>query len=87
MSVERLFGTKELVKALKRLGFEPKKQVGSSHNKWSDGAKNPQLKGKRSFITVIQGKKQYCKKTCNGYVKQLMCLGYDFDEIKNAFSS
>ncbi len=86
MSTDRLFGTKVLVRALKQLGFEPRKQVGSSHNKWSDGIKKTNLKGKRSFITVIQGKKQYSKKTCNSYLKQLMCLGYDIDEIRKSFS-
>ena len=86
MSADRLFGTKELVKALTKLDFEPKKQVGSSHNKWASKIKKQNIKGKRPFITVIQGKKQYAKKTCNGYLKQLMCLGYDLSEIQDAFA-
>ena len=86
MSVDRLFGTKELIKALIALNFKPKKQVGSSHNKWCPDGSRERSDGQRPFIIVIQKEKQYCKKTCNSYIRQLMRLGYEIEEIKQAFS-
>ena len=87
MPADKLFGTKELIKALKRLRLKPKKQVGSSHQIWQPNTSKKPIHGQRPFVTVIQNKKQFCKKTCNGYYRELIRLGYTIEEVNEAFNN
>ncbi len=78
------FGSKELCKALGKLGFIAQKQHSTSHQKYimPKSRKTPQ--GMRPFITVIQNKKIYHPPTIASYIRQLKSLGFSEKEIINA---
>ncbi len=79
--MSKIFGSKELCNCLIKLGFLPKPQNASSHQKYSIplGLKPPQ--GLRPFIIVILGKNKYDPHTCSSYVSQIKRLGIDFEKI------
>lgn len=77
------FGTKELTRLLKRLGFVSQKSVGSSHQKWAVPKGTTIKPGQRPFIIVVKNKKSYMLPTCNGYIKQIKSFGFDTDELCN----
>ena len=79
MSRNTQFGSTELCKVLKGLGFVKKKSVGSSHEKWSV-PKNTRLNpGQRPFIIVVKNKKTYLLPTCKGYIREIRALGFMID--------
>lgn len=79
--MSKLFGSKDLCVCLTRLGFKPKPQNASSHQKYTipNGLKIPQ--GMRPFIIVILGKSKYDPHTCSSYITQIGKLGIDVDKI------
>ncbi len=76
-----VFGSKELCKCLKSLGFVENRGVGSSHIKFSLALRNKTPKGTRPFIIVIMGRKGYDPHTCSSYLKQIRALGFKKEEI------
>lgn len=85
MAVTKLFGTNDLIKALSRLGLEPRKRRGTSHQIWFPTIKEKAKNGQRPFMTVVHKKGKYSRSICNKCLKQLMNLGYDIEEITEAF--
>ncbi|HWY79286.1 MAG TPA: hypothetical protein VNW29_02920 [Candidatus Sulfotelmatobacter sp.] len=73
------FGSRELAACLLCLGFKEASQTGSRHLKYS--SPNPVEKGKRSFITLLQGKACYDSIICRKYIKQIMALGFTKEQI------
>jgi predicted RNA binding protein YcfA (HicA-like mRNA interferase family) len=78
------FGSKDLIKCLKCLGFIESKQSGSSHQKF----KSPKGKqvGKRSFIIVIKGRKNYDPNTRSSYIRQIKEFGFSDNNIFDCFN-
>jgi len=74
------FGSRELVKCLKRLGFKEQPQVGSRHLKFT--FPNPVEKGIRSFIIVIQNKKVFDPHIQKEYIKKIKANGFSNVEIE-----
>lgn len=74
------FGSKELIKCLKNLGFKQQPQVGSRHLKFSSPKKVEV--GKRPFIIVLQGKKEFDPVTQKKIIKQIELLGYTKKDIE-----
>jgi hypothetical protein len=85
MKIKVKFGSMQLCKALKNLGFTAQKQFGSSHQKWLMPINRAAPTGLRPFIEVAHGRKQYFPPTVAGYLKQLKKLGFSEDEIITAF--
>lgn len=73
------FGTRELVRCLKCLGFVPAPQVGSRHLKYC--APSAGEKGKRPFIIVIQRRNTYDPIWQKAYIRQIKSLGFTQEEI------
>lgn len=80
------FGSKELIRCLLNLGFLPKKQLGTSHQKFIPPkemtVRNP---GQRSFIIVQTGQKEYDPHARTRYIRQIMNFGFKDEEITKAF--
>lgn len=79
------FGSLQLCKALINLGFSPEKQGGTSHQKWTVPKNRKLPLNSRTFIEVIQGRKQFYPPSVSGYMRQLRQLGFTTEEILNAF--
>lgn len=78
------FGSKEYIECLKCLGCTPRKQIASSHQKYSLPS-HLKIKGQRDFIIVIQGKKTYDPNTSSKIIKQLVRYGFKEKEILQCF--
>lgn len=79
--MSKIFGSKELGNCLIRLGFTPKPQNATSHQKYSIPSSLKVTPGIRPFIVVIQGKKKYDPHTCSSYVSQIRKLGIGIEKI------
>ena len=79
MSSNPSFGSSELIKCLKVLGFKKQPQVGSRHLKYS--SPRPVQKGQRPFMIVLQNKTTYDPATCKNIIKELKLLGFTKEEI------
>lgn len=75
------FGSRELGIVLECLGFIPRAQHSSSHQKYKipQGKKMPV--GLRPFIIVILGRKAYDPHTQSSYLRQIKNLGFSEEEI------
>lgn len=74
-----VFGSRELEACLLCLGFKQEPQTGSRHLKYTSPC--PVEKGKRPFITLLQGKADYDPIICKKYYKQIIALGFTKEEI------
>ncbi|MBI5452159.1 hypothetical protein HY945_01740 [Candidatus Gottesmanbacteria bacterium] len=80
------FGSKELVRCLFNLGFTPRKQLGTSHQKFIPPYKKiPYNPSQRSFMIVQQGQKEYDPHARTRYIRQIMNFGFSEEEILKAF--
>ena len=75
------FGSNELIKCLRCLGFTKQRSTGSSHEKYS--SPNAVAKGTRPFIMVILGRKIYDNHTRTSYLRQIRNLGFTTEKITN----
>lgn len=75
------FGTRELIRCLRCLGFKQQPQVGSRHLKFS--STRPVQKGKRPFVIVLQNKTTYDPITQRSYIREIKILGFTKEEILN----
>jgi len=75
------FGSKELCKCLENLGFQRQPQKATSHIKYKipSGKKIP-CKWK-PFIVVQLGRKNYDNHSSTRYMRQIINLGFDINEI------
>jgi len=82
MTDKRAFGTKDLIKCLKCLGFKrSSKQTGTSHIKF-DCPKDVNIPiGVRPFIIVIKKKGAYRKNAQNSYITQISRFGFPKKDI------
>ena len=81
--MSKLFGYKELVSCLIKLGFKKHKIYSSSHQKYDAPSSCTVTTGQRPFITAVFCRKPYSKHTCSGYMSQLRKMGYTDDEIES----
>lgn len=80
------FGSRELIRCLINLGFLPKKQFGTSHQKYiPPKEKSVSNAGQRSFIIVQTGQKEYDPHARTRYIRQIMNFGFKEEEILKAF--
>lgn len=77
------FGSKELKKCLKKLGFVVK-STESSHIKFWPPKGHIPLKGVRPFQMVQLGKKAYRKNDQGRYISQIRRFGFAKQEIHDA---
>lgn len=77
----RLFGSNDLCKCLKRLGFTCQFQNGTSHVKYKIPPNIKTPSGIHPFIIVILGKKSYDRNTCSSYISQLKRLGINKESV------
>jgi len=80
--MKRSFGSKELCRCLKHLGFRLQSSRGTSHVKFKipPGRKIPV--GTRPFIIVQMGRKSYDKHSSTRYLRQIKDLGFSEEEVK-----
>jgi len=76
--MSKSFGTKDLRKCLKKLGFIPK-GIRSSHVKYCHKEKKV---GSNPFIIVQLGKKTYGKNASSRYISQVKQFGFSKEEIE-----
>lgn len=77
--MNRNFGSKELIHCLIKLGFLPKTQHNSSHQKFI----HPEGKtGEYPFFTVQLERHGYGKNSCERYVEQLKKFGFSKENIE-----
>lgn len=74
-----VFGSSDLIKCLKCLGFIPNPQVASRHLKYS--CPRTVQKGQRPFIIVLQNTSTYDPITCKNIVREIKLLGFTQEEI------
>ncbi len=76
--MSKSFGSGELHKCLKKLGFYPE-DSSSSHVKYyhKDGKR-----GEYPFIMLQMGKKTYGHNSCNRYIQELKKFGFTKEEIE-----
>jgi len=66
------FGSSELIRCLKILGFSPKSQDGTSHVKFeAPSQKESQESRERPFIIVILGRKDFDPHSQSRYINQI----------------
>jgi|GEM_PF-2567483 len=77
------FGSKELTKALIKLGFcADTKHSGTSHIKYCI---NLSIPGVRPFITVVGSVKRYDPHTASCFISQIREKGFNNKQIEKAF--
>jgi len=78
------FGTKKLIKCLVKLGFR-EQYPHASHQKFMAPLDQTIPKGKRPFIIVILGRKQFDKHSTTRYIGQICDLGFDKEMVLKCF--
>lgn len=79
------FGSKGLIKCLLNLGFIPKKQLGTSHQKFIPPVRKVSNLQQRPFIIVQHGQKEFDPHARTRYLRQIINLGFSEKEIIKAF--
>lgn len=75
------FGSQELERCIKKLGFTLK-NVQSSHAKYSPPQSRETSPGARPYFVLQLGKKTYDMNGANRYITQLKRLGFSKEEIE-----
>lgn len=81
----KIFGSKELLKCLKCLGFAPRPKIASAHVKFDPPKEKKENKTDYPFIMVQLGRKTYDKNACARYITQIKRFGFTKKEIMGCF--
>lgn len=75
------FGSKEICKCLKKLGFTSQFQRASSHIKYKPPIGKNRSLDQRPFQMVQLGKKTFSRHACARYTSQIKSFGFTKKEI------
>lgn len=79
-----IFGSKELIKCLEKLGFVFESQR-ASHCKYKPPKGYPKDKSLRPFMIVQEDRGNYVQHSCSRYISEIKLMGFTQDEIEKAF--
>lgn len=76
------FGSKDLIKCVKSLGFTFDSISSSHHEKYYPPRGKIPPQGHRPFFTIQSGRKTFDQYSANRYISQLKRFGYTKEEIQ-----